>query len=1154
MKRFFTCLALVCLTSLLFAAAPPTVPGSGLSFTDIDGTRLSLRFTSGNGSQRIVVVKEGSPVTGLPQNGRDYTGNSNFGTAGTEFGPEGEYVVASRSSWNSFTVQNLKPGTVYHIAVFENNGSGTTAEYLTLPLTGSQMTAVAPTLQAAFNTSTKTGNSVTLNLTRGNGNGRLVIARKGSPVNAAPTDLSFYSYDENFGAGAKMNTDNYVVYRGVGTAVTVKQLEPNTTYHFAVFEYNGNNSPVYFQPGGSYSIVTNAGPGTASSNIGLSYVEGNSFRISCTRGNGSHRLFIMSKNGPVTSVPVNGQVYTANRAFGTAGTEIAEGEYVVGGLTGNTVDVTNLEGNTIYYFRIFDYDVDAAGNTYYLTSSSAISSGSSALIPTIIGSNLKITNLTGTSASIGLTHGNGTMRMVIAKEESPVDAVPADYTTYSGNNNFGSGAQITSGNYVTHKAINGNPFTINNLKPGFTYHVAIYEFNGSNAPMYSRSAATISFTIPVEPTNCSTAPWSTFIEGSSLRFIWTNGNGARRIVVARKNADVTAAPADGVNYIANAKFGQGDVLEDGQFVVYNGTGTNVDLESLEIGATYHFAVYEYNVGANNNPDYLTSCSLKGSASTATTPAVQTTIIGATNIQATQVTINFTKGNGASRLILMRENEPVNKLPQDYSKYTYNSGFGLGNNLGDGNYVVLISGGTGNFTVTGLKPLTTYHISAFEFNGSATPAYLRDISAVYNFTTPDVPEASTPTTSSSNPSFTSVDGNKFTFKWTNGNGEKRIVVMKKDEAPGFVPASATNYTANSEFGKGTDLGGGEYVVYNGSVGSVEISNLEHSSTYYLKVFEYNGTVSLIRYLTASPLSTNGATFSAPATASFDVRTTVGNNSVSFSWEKGNGTGRILVMRQGSAIQSTPAGYSVYPANAAFGAGSQIAAGEYLVYAGTGNSVTVTGLTEDTYHYSLFEYNGSAAPVYNIAQPAIGSVTVGATLPVTLTYFTAEERTGSILLKWATAQEINNAYFDVERSVDGNAFTKIATIQGAGNSNENLDYQFTDFNITSSGKIQYRLKQVDIDGKFEYSKIVTVRYSVANRAINIYPNPARDQLNILLTADMNQARLNVVNTAGVNMYTLQVKRQAQIDVSRWPNGVYFIVVQSGNEKIQTRIVKQ
>src|SRR5690606_12044640 len=168
---------------------------------------------------------------------------------------------------------------------------------------------------------------------------------------------------------------------------------------------------------------------------------------------------------------------------------------------------------------------------------------------------------------------------------------------------------------------------------------------------------------------------------------------------------------------------------------------------------------------------------------------------------------------------------------------------------------------------------------------------------------------------------------------------------KGEAPSFVPASATNYPANSEFGKGTDLGGGEYVVYNGSVASVEVSNLEHSSTYFLKVYEYNGTGDLIRYLTSSALTADGSTLSAPVTVSHDVVTTIAPNSVSFSWEKGSGTGRILVMRQGSAINSAPADLSAYPANAIFGTGSQIAAGDYVVFAGTGNSVTVTGLAED-----------------------------------------------------------------------------------------------------------------------------------------------------------------------------------------------------------------
>lgn len=1153
MKRIFTCLALLCFAQLLFAAAPPTVPGSNITYSDIDGTRFSFRFTAGNGTYRMVVVKEGSPVTGLPQNGRDYTANSNFGTAGTEFGPEGEYVIASKSSWNSFTIQNLKPGTVYYVAVFEYNGTGVNAEYLTLPLTGNRMTAVAPTVQAALSLSAKTGNSVTLNFTKGNGDGRVVIARKAGAVNASPADVTFYSYDENFGGGAKLNDDNFVVYRGAGSSITVKQLEPNTTYHFAIFEYNGNNSPIYLKPGAVFSTTTNAGPSSPSSNIQTSYVEGNSFRVSCTRGNGSNRLFIMSKNGPISFVPVNGQSYVSNRSFGTPGTEVADGEFVIAAATGNTVDVTNLEGNTNYYFRIFDYDADANGNTYYLTSSSANGTGNTALIPTQTGSNLKITNLTGTTASIGLTHGNGAMRLVIVKEGSPVDAVPADYTNYTSNTVFGSGAQITPGNYVTNK-INGNPFTISNLKPGFTYHVAIYEFNGSSAPMYSRTAATISFMIPIEPTNCSTAPWSTFIEGNSLRFIWTNGNGARRVVVARKGEAVSTVPVDGVSYTANAKFGMGEQLEDGQYVVYNGTANNVDLENLEIGATYHFAVFEYNLSADNIPDYLTSCALTGTASTSVTPTTQSIIANATNIQATQATINFTKGNGASRLFLMRENAAVNKAPQDYTKYNHSTNFGAGNNLGDGNFVVMITSGTGNFTVTGLKPLTTYHIAAFEFNGSSAPAYLRDISAIYSFTTTDVPEASVPTTPAGNPSFTGVDGNKFTFKWTSGNGQKRIVVMKKGEAPSFVPVSGTNYPANSEFGNGNDLGDGEYVVYNGSVSSVDISNLEHSSTYYLKVYEYNGTGDLIRYLTTSVLTAEGSTLSAPATVSHDVVTTIAPNSVSFSWEKGNGSGRLLVIRQGSAINSAPADLSAYPANAVFGTGSQIAAGDYVVFAGTGNSVTVTGLAEATYYFSLFEYNGSSAPVYNKTQVTSGSVNISSTLPVTLTYFTAEQKTNSVLLKWATAQEINNAYFDIERSVDGSAFTRVERIQGAGDSNETVEYSFTDNNVPAKGRLQYRLKQVDIDGKFEYSKIVTVVTSAGQRTVNLYPNPVLDQLNIRLPEGVTKAKLSIFNAAGVNVYAAQVNNQAQLKISSWPKGMYVVVIETGGETIKEKIIKQ
>jgi hypothetical protein len=264
-----------------------------------------------------VVMREGSPVTTLPVNGIRYT-------TGAQFNVAGEFVVPV-SNWTSFTPTNLKPGTVYYFAIFEFNGTGAGTEYLMLPLTGSCMTAIAPTVQAsAVSSSAIVGNSVTLSWTKGNGVGRIVVAHKGSAVNVSPTDLVFYSGGEDFGSGGKLGTDNYVVYRGAGSSVKVNNLEPNTTYHFAVFEYNGSNTPVYLNPAATSSVVTNAGPTIAATSAGFNWVEGNSFTITVSAGNGSQHLFIARKGAPVTSALTNGETYTPNASFGT-GQELVRG-------------------------------------------------------------------------------------------------------------------------------------------------------------------------------------------------------------------------------------------------------------------------------------------------------------------------------------------------------------------------------------------------------------------------------------------------------------------------------------------------------------------------------------------------------------------------------------------------------------------------------------------------------------------------------------------------------------------------------------------------------------------------------------------------------------------------------------------------------------
>ncbi|HEY1115615.1 MAG TPA: hypothetical protein VGE66_18740 [Chitinophagaceae bacterium] len=197
MKRIFTLLLLTLVLPLFLLAAAPTVTASNPLFKNLDGTRFSGEFTKGNGTYRIVVMKEGSPVTGLPQNGKDYTYNEKFGTAGSEFTQPGEFVVMN-TSWTSYYPTNLKPGTTYHIAVFEYNGKGTATEYLMLPLTGSVTTVVAPTAPVSNLASpAQTGNTITLSWAAGNGSGRLVVARKGAAVNVLPADLTDYSYGDN---------------------------------------------------------------------------------------------------------------------------------------------------------------------------------------------------------------------------------------------------------------------------------------------------------------------------------------------------------------------------------------------------------------------------------------------------------------------------------------------------------------------------------------------------------------------------------------------------------------------------------------------------------------------------------------------------------------------------------------------------------------------------------------------------------------------------------------------------------------------------------------------------------------------------------------------------------------------------------------------
>jgi len=171
-----------------------------------------------------------------------------------------------------------------------------------------------------------------------------------------------------------------------------------------------------------------------------------------------------------------------------------------------------------------------------------------------------------------------------------------------------------------------------------------------------------------------------------------------------------------------------------------------------------------------------------------------------------------------------------------------------------------------------------------------------------------------------------------------------------------------------------------------------------------------------------------------------------------------------------------------------------------------------------------------------------------LPVELTSFVASTKEDDIYLKWATATEVDNYGFEVERSVDEGDFKKIGFLPGHGNSNSPKEYSFTDNFV--NGFVSYRLKQIDNDGSFSYSDIVKVEALTVNdfAVYQNYPNPFNPITAIKYkTPSDSKVKITITNSLGEEIETLLNGDQnpgiheVVWDASRYASGVYFANLQ-------------
>jgi hypothetical protein len=242
------------------------------------------------------------------------------------------------------------------------------------------------------------------------------------------------------------------------------------------------------------------------------------------------------------------------------------------------------------------------------------------------------------------------------------------------------------------------------------------------------------------------------------------------------------------------------------------------------------------------------------------------------------------------------------------------------------------------------------------------------------------------------------------------------------------------------------------------------------------------------------------------------------------------------------------FSAQTVNIGYGGGATgLGNGGTLTSQGAGGSPWNQQLTVASGDVYILLVNGYTPNSGNFSFTFGGTAVLGCTvppvLPIELLFFNSEcDFINGVDLKWATATETNNSYFNIEKSFDGINWTVIGNVLGSGTTSQEHYYTFTDKTLSSSTEKYYRLKQVDYNGVYTYSNITTCN-SLNTDNIKIYPNPVNDNLNIMVKEDIS---ISIYNVSGQIMSTIKLEKDKleTIDVSSYSSGLYFINIQDKN----------
>jgi hypothetical protein len=466
------------------------------------------------------------------------------------------------------------------------------------------------------------------------------------------------------------------------------------------------------------------------------------------------------------------------------------------------------------------------------------------------------------------------------------------------------------------------------------------------------------------------------------------------------------------------------------------------------------------------------------------------------IQADSLTVTWIPGDGSTRVAYINT---INSFvaPTNNTVPTANQAW-----TNSGQQAVYV--GTGNqVTVTGLSQNTTYHIRVYEFNTNGVTTLYLTTTATNN------PNSATtlnilPTVQDSGIGFSNVEQYAVTISWTQGNASSRVVYINSVNS--FAnPVNGTTPTQNTVW---TNLG--QQAVYVGAGNAITVTGLLPSTTYYVRIYGFNGSGINTTYLTTT--ATNNPNSFTTAVVSVVNAPTVQDSGIVFSgftnnlmtitWTKGNGENRVLYLNTSNTFINPTNGVVPVADSSWNGLGQQ------PVYVGKGNGVQVTGLsTGVTYFARVYAFNGEGvSAVYNTT----GAASAGQqlfTIPfgsagnsnVTAGYQSVNRSIlvdvvvssgpPSITLKWITQVTANG--YTIYRKLKGSISwgAAIATLPGTAT-------QYVDTGVSEDVYYEYRIDRPSGSG---------TAYGYVATGINVSQVDDRGKI-ILLVDDYYSAQLS------------------------------------------------